>query len=187
MTLCARCSSPLQLLARADARFCSSRCRVAAHRALPAEQLRLVDRWVRWSPTKVPLTADGRAASSTNSSTWCDFDTAAASKIGAGIGFVLSSVDRIVCVDLDHCLDGRGRLTADAADLLAGAPDTYIEVSPSGTGLHVWGFGDVTAGRVTGGIEVYGTGRYITVTGRRWNRCGTTFAELDDWLVTLPV
>lgn len=186
MTVCATCSSPISPLARADARFCSSRCRVAAHRALPAEQLRLVDRWVRWSKTKVPLTTFGAAASSTNPDTWTSYDDAIASDAGVGIGFVLSNVDRIVCVDIDDCLDGRGRLDPFASVILADVPDTYIEVSPSGRGLHVWGFGDVVAGRVTSGLEVYGTGRYITVTGRRWHKCPTAFAELDEWLVTLP-
>jgi primase-polymerase (primpol)-like protein len=184
---CAHCSSSLPVLQRGDARFCSTRCRVAAHRSLPAEQLRIVDRWVRYSPTKVPLTAAGDNASSTNSSTWCDFDTAARSSAGVGVGFVLSDVDRIACVDIDHCLDGRGRLRSWATDILANVPDTYIEVSPSGDGLHVWGLADIAKGRRSGGVEVYGSGRYITVTSQRWRKCGTAFADLNEWIGSLPI
>lgn len=144
-------------------------------------------RWIRWSATKVPLTADGRAASSTNPLTWCDYDTAAASTAGVGIGFVLSPADRIVCVDLDHCLDGRGRPKRWAEDLLADVPATYVEVSPSGDGLHVWGFGDIDKGRKSSGVEVYGSGRYLTVTGRRWRHSVSSFAELGDWVDSLPL
>lgn len=184
---CAQCSSPLPVIRRGDARFCSARCRVAAHRALPAEQLRIIDRWVRYSPTKVPLTVAGDHASSTNPRTWCDYETAAASSVGAGLGFVLSQADRIACVDIDHCLDGKGRLLGWAQEILANVPDTYIEVSPSGDGLHVWGMADIDKGRRSGGVEVYGSGRYLTVTARRWRKSVTTFAELNEWIGTLPI
>lgn len=177
----------MSFLARGDSRFCSSRCRVAAHRALPARQLRELPRWVRWSASKVPLTAEGGAASSTDPSTWCDYDTAIASSVGVGVGFVLSPADRIVCVDLDHCLDGKGRPVSWAADVLASVPDTYVEVSPSGDGLHVWGLADVGRGRRCEGIEVYGQGRYLTVTGRRWRHSRSTFAEIGGWIDSLDL
>lgn len=184
--VCRWCSSPILAPHRADARHCSDRCRRAAQRSAPASTLRAIPRWLRWSATKVPLTTANTPASSTNASTWCDYDTAVASDVGVGVGFVLSSADRIVCVDIDHCLDGRGHPESWAVELLDSIPATYVEVSPSGHGLHVWGFGDVVKGRKAGGVEVYGTGRYITVTGRRWRHCGTSFAELGEWLSTLP-
>lgn len=177
----------MPVLRRGDARHCSTRCRVAAHRALPPEQLRIANRWVRYSTTKVPLTITGDNASSTNARTWCDFETAAASTVGAGLGFVLTDVDRIACVDVDHCLDGRGRLLSWAQEIFANVPDTYMEVSPSGDGLHVWGMADISKGRRSGGVEVYGSGRYITVTTRRWRKCVTTFADLNEWIGTLPI
>ena len=177
---------PLPLLRRGDARYCSSRCRLAAHRSMPPAELRSRSRWVRYDAGKRPLTVDDTPASSTNSATWSDFDTAAASAVGVGLGFVLNG-DGIVCVDLDHCLDGRGRLTPWAAELLADCPDTYVDVSPSGRGLHVWGFGTVVKGRKSGNVEVYGTSRYLTVTAKRWRHSGATFAGLDDWIATLPL
>lgn len=149
--------------------------------------LRDIARWVRWSAEKVPKTIENCAASSTDPATWTDYASVAASNVGVGVGFVLSSDDRIVCVDLDGCLDSRGRLHAWAIPVLESVPATYVEVSPSGTGLHIWGFGDVTKGRRTKGIEVYGSGRYITVTGRRYRHSVGTFADLDDWLATLPM
>lgn len=184
MRSCARCASSLSPLARADARFCSTRCRVAAHRAerqLPAE-LRDRARWVRWNARKVPLQPDGRYASVSDSSTWSTFSEVDASGVGLGVGFVLDG-DGVVCIDLDHCLEG-GRLAGWARDVLRSLPRTYVEVSPSGTGLHIWGFGNVEAAQVVrredgGGVEVYGDSRYLTVTGRRWADAPLKFARLD--------
>lgn len=166
---CERCGGDLPLLARADARFCSTRCRVAAHRArqAPAE-LRERDRWVRHDTRKVPLRADGFGpASSTDPQTWSTYKAVRTSGRGVGDGFVLNG-DGVVCIDLDHCVTPSGRITAAARRFLATLPSTYVERSPSGTGLHVWGFGQAPRGRrmVVGGlhVEVYGTGRYMTVT-----------------------
>jgi primase-polymerase (primpol)-like protein len=122
---------------------------------------------VRYSARKVPLTTTGRAASSTNPGTWTTYSEAAASKAGVGVGFVLNG-DGLACLDLDHCLED-GKPTPAARRFLYKLPRTYIEVSPSGTGLHVWGFAEVPTGRhvtVDGlSVEVYGRGRYLTVTG----------------------
>jgi len=186
-----RCSAPLPVLARSDARFCSVRCRVAAHREVKAEQpipleLRSRDRWVR-HVDKRPVTVAGRSASSTSPRTWASYDDAAASTIGDGLGFVLNG-DGIVCVDLDHCLVD-GHVTEWAAPLLKALPATYIEVSPSGEGLHVWGTGRLPRGRVIGvpggRVELYGAGRYLTVTGQRFRGAPSTLAPLGDFIAAL--
>lgn len=181
---CAGCSATLHPLRRGNTVYCSSRCRTAAHRSAPAETLRRLPRWVRRSADKIPLTTNGGAASSTRSSTWSTYEAAAASDIGAGLGFVLNG-DGIACVDIDHCLDSRGHVAKWAADIVAAMPTTYVEVSPSGDGLHVWGFATVDKGRRSGGVEVYGSGRYITITGKRWRGSVASFADLTDWLITL--
>jgi primase-polymerase (primpol)-like protein len=104
------------------------------------------------------------------------------------LGFVLNG-DRIVCVDLDHCLE-RGKLAPWAAQILAAMPKTYVEVSPGRDGLHIWGLGDVGRGRripVAGGgsLEIYGRDRYITVTGKRFGPCPRRLAELPDAITQL--
>lgn len=114
------------------------------------------------------MTVSGRAASSTNSRTWSTYDQAKASDIGAGLGFVLNG-DGVICIDVDHCLN-HGHPSPWAASLLAKIPETYVEISPSGDGLHIWGLADLGfTGRrikITGGeLEVYGDLRYLTVTG----------------------
>jgi primase-polymerase (primpol)-like protein len=172
-------------LARIDAKFCGDRCRQQAHRALvrlpfPSELLEC-DRWIRRSVDKVPLQVSGRNASSTAPQTWSSYAAAAASGVGAGLGFVLNG-DGVVCVDLDHCL-GESSVVEDwAREIVGQIPGTFVEVSPSGDGLHVWGRSSFVGGRrfaVDGGmVEVYSTARYLTMTGCK-------FRGSKDWLVDL--
>jgi primase-polymerase (primpol)-like protein len=186
---CEHCGEPLPLMARQHARYCDTRCRSKAFRAkknnpLPLE-LTTRDRWVRRSATKVPLTVAATAASSTDRRTWSSYTDAAASTAGVGLGFVLSDVDDVVCIDLDHCLNTlTGRLAPWAAAILRKAGTTYVEVSPSGDGLHIWGYATVRHGRRIRrpdgtAVEIYGTGRYIAMTGRRHGACPSTLADLS--------
>lgn len=137
------------------------------------------DRWVRWKPivrdgrtTKVPLTTAGSFASSTNLNTWTSYKTAAASTAGTGLGFMLG--DGFACIDLDHCLID-GIPTEAAAAFLEAYPGHHIEVSPSGDGLHIWGTAAEGGGIVRTQpdglhVERYSRERYITVTGRVYQR-----------------
>lgn len=168
---CARCHLAIES-SRSDAIYCSTECRVQAARfreRVPAE-LRARARWVRYSKNKVPLQVTSLPAKPNDAATWSSFDEVVTSSVGVGVGFVLDG-DGIVCVDLDNAIDGKGRIKPWARDILAMLPATYAEVSPSGKGLHIWGTGEVVLGRrwrhADGGVEVYGTGRYLTVTGKR--------------------
>lgn len=175
----------MPLTARRHARFCEPRCRAAAarrRRTVPAELTRR-PRWIRHTARKVPLTIGGATASSTDPSTWSRHSEAAASSKGAGLGFVLDG-DGVVCLDLDHCLDEHGELAGWARTILDAAGPTWVEVSRSGDGLHLWGYGTLPHGRritVGGGgsVELYGTGRYIAVTGRTFGDTPQRLGELQ--------
>lgn len=180
---CEHCGGPLPVMARRHAVTCSARCRQArsrARRAIPGE-LTARPRWVRRTTGKVPITADGATASSTDPATWCRYREAAASTVGAGLGFVLDG-DGIVCLDLDHALDG-DQVQPWAARLLDAAGATWVERSVSGDGLHVWGRGRLPGGNGRrlnlrpGSVELYDRGRYIAVTGDTW---GDTPRRLGD-------
>ena len=130
--------------------------------------------WVCWRrlerdgrATKVPFSPEGKPASVSDPGTWTDFETALnAYQQGGfdGIGFVLTQDDGIVCVDLDHARNGAG--WKDEALEIVRMLDTYTEISPSGDGLHVWAFGKLPNGRRRNGkVEMYDSGRFITVTG----------------------
>lgn len=118
-------------------------------------------RWTR-RDGKRPVTTAGRCASSTDTSTWTTLREVLDSRTGDGIGFMLGG--GVGCIDLDHCLDG-GRVSPLARRVLDALPDTYVEVSPSGTGLHVFGLLPERAGRKVAGVEVYSRARFMTVTG----------------------
>jgi hypothetical protein len=140
--------------------------------AMPAE-LRRIPRWVVWKGAKVPYcpTAKNSKASVTEPDTWASFDQAqTAYEEGGyqGVGFVLSG-DGIVGVDLDKCIHS-GEPDPAALDLLDRVGCGYVELSPSGTGLRGFGYGDNITGRrgqIDGvNVELYASKRYLTVTGR---------------------
>lgn len=130
--------------------------------------------------TKKPLTVEGKAASSTDPSTWSSLLQAESSMAGDGLGFVLGT--GFACIDLDHCYDSRGYL-ADWAKMII-APvlgRTYIEISPSGDGLHIWGTAPEQTGIKIRGImnaEAYSQGRYITITGNVFRKAPSKLADL---------
>ncbi|MET8192065.1 bifunctional DNA primase/polymerase [Streptomyces sp. NPDC005246] len=187
---CDTCGADLRARHSHRGRYCLSKCRSKGFRAaknnpLPAE-LTACDRWVRRRSRKVPLTTAGMAASSTDPRTWSSYREAAASAVGVGTGFVLSDVDEVVCIDLDHCLNPlTGRLAPWAAAVVRDAGATYVEVSPSGDGLHIWGRADVRHGRRIRrpdgtAVEIYGTGRYIAMTGRWHGSSPSLLGDLSD-------
>ena len=179
-TTCQHCGGSLLLL-RDGARFCSTKCRVYARRKaekspIPA-LLTTNNRWVRWKiaprggrMTKVPLTVEGRAASSTDAATWSSYAEATRSTVGDGLGFVLTG-DGISCVDLDHVIVD-GIMDCRAIEFLATLDAFYVELSPSGDGIHAWVDHGSPDGRkvytLENGLKVewYSTGRYLTVTGK---------------------
>ena len=135
---------------------------------------RLVSRDDRW--TKEPLQCNGRRASATDPKTWTDFETGlTVYRAGGsdGIGFVLTRDDGLFCVDLDGVRDPASGVLSELAQQWL-ALETYTELSPSGTGLHLWVAGVLPAdparrggGRRAGPVEVYAYDRFMTVTGHR--------------------
>lgn len=151
---------------------------------IPVE-LRELDQWVCWQDRggrKVPIDArTQQPAKSNDHTTWCDFQTAcdalAVNGNLSGLGFVFSDSDGLVGIDLDECIDDRGKIAEWALAILCPF-DSYAEISPSGRGLKIWCYGDIERGRKkiieeraegkSPGIEVYTAGRYFTVTGQCW-------------------
>jgi len=137
-----------------------------------------VDQWVLFKAepkpnggmNKIPYQPTGLKASSTNPATWSDYGAirSAYEEGGyAGIGFVVSDRDDFIAGDLDHCRNiETGELTPLASRIVDGI-STYWEITPSGTGLRFFGYGDQVRSFRGNGVEVYTTGRFLTVTGER--------------------
>ena len=121
------------------------------------------DKW-----TKPPFQVTGEFASVTNPDTWDSFDRCwqAYTEGGKfdGIGFVLTQNDPFVCVDLDHCKDS-DFIEPFASEIIAQF-QSYTEISPSGSGIHIFGKGKLPSkGHNGADVEVYDDARYVTLTG----------------------
>ena len=140
------------------------------------DELKARPQWVVWrleerqsGPTKVLYSPRGGKAKSTDLMTWGTFEEAYeayGSGRYSGVGFVFCSADPYVGVDLDSCVDAQtGELELWAAEIVAEL-DSYAELSPSGTGVHVIARGALPGGRRRKGrVEMYDQGRFFTVTG----------------------
>lgn len=139
--------------------------RAAQWARIPAE-LRARNQWVLASPDKRPLATAGRAASSTDPSTWASFDEAcnAAHSKGLLIGYMLHSSDPFTCIDLDVKDDTTQEQRQRHEDIVA-AFDSYTERSLSGRGYHIWIKGNIGKGARRDGVEVYSQERFIICTG----------------------
>jgi putative DNA primase/helicase len=133
--------------------------------------------WVLWRKlavngrcTKVPISPwSGKAAACDKPQTWSTFWHVrhAVEKYHCdGIGFVFTDADPFCGIDLDQCRTINGLIAPEALELIRRF-DSYTELSPSGTGVHILIEARLPGrGRRSGKIEAYESGRYFTITGK---------------------
>ena len=167
MRVCERCGVSIGLggARGRSPKFCSARCRVAAHRAkvrLP-ESLTSLDRWAA-RDGKRPVQVDGRPASSTKSATWTSYADVADRPNGIMLGGGLG------CWDLDSVIVD-GELIPEAREVLDRVGDSalWVERSMSGRGLHVFVRAAEVKATVGAHVSFYSRGRFIAVSGDRWS------------------
>ncbi|KHD08552.1 hypothetical protein PN36_32355 [Candidatus Thiomargarita nelsonii] len=133
---------------------------------------------------KIPFNSrTGKAASSNKPNTWGTFqDAVIAYQTGwyNGVGYMFAEGDGLVGIDLDHCLDATGTPNPQTQDILSHFENTFIEISPSGDGLHIYCFGlalHCGKGQQNKWIEIYGkdvhgkrSNRYFCVTGNQFSK-----------------
>ncbi len=153
--------------------------------------------WICWrlepdpkseKPRKVPYDPKtGRKASSTNPNTWATLVEAQDAQdryMFTGIGFVFADAGGIVGVDIDHCRSKDGPFNETAQAILNKYP-SYTEISPSGSGLHIF-FRGAMPGKGNKnsktGVEMYASARYFTMTGNRLEGTPDTIADGTDAL-----
>ena len=131
-------------------------------------------RWVCWKGEKFPYnpTAAKSKARVNDQDTWATFEQAqTAYEEGGyrGVGFVLNG-DGIVGIDIDHCVRD-GQPSAAALQFMTDIDCKYFELSPSGTGLHGFGYAydapkKGRRGTLNGlNVELYSRRRYFIMTG----------------------
>jgi primase-polymerase (primpol)-like protein len=144
--------------------------------------------WVLWRKvevdgriTKVPISPwSGKAAACDKPQTWSTYRHVAyvLRRFRCdGIGFVFTEADPFCGIDLDHCREINGTITAKALEIIRRFR-SYTELSPSGSGAHILIRAKLSGkGRRTGKIELYDSGRYFTMTGKHLS--GTPVAIRD--------
>ena len=121
--------------------------------------------------TKLPLMPNGKPAKSNDKMTWNSYEDCIAAlnrNIGDGLGFMLG--DGYIGIDIDKVSDDIIAYSMDyharsmTADFLRGI-STYAEISPSKTGLHFIGKGEVPGERKRyKNLEIYDKDRFFTIT-----------------------
>jgi hypothetical protein len=168
-------------------------------------------RWLLWRlerGTKVPYQGarPDRHAASNDAGTWCEWAVVRVAwemqqemGVAGGIGYALTDGD-VVVIDLDKCRDEEtGELTAWALEIVDEARllGAYVEVSVSGTGVHIIGrgVGGVPAKKLVrmlrgGRIELFRAAtRYITISGQELGKGGSVDVNVDalvDRLAAMP-
>ena len=182
------------------------------------QKLRARQQWVVWRYTwkrqerkwdKPPWQVNGQPAKANDPTTWTDFDTAyRAYRRGGfdGIGFVPTADDPFVFLDLDHVMgpNGLGEWSPELqAMFVSDVPspstvvaqlDTYVETSPSGTGVRIVCWGKLPEGRrkiggkgngCPDGVELYSQAHYLTLTGQKLPGVPSAINERTVALATL--
>lgn len=151
-------------------------------------ELRQLPNWILWrleypngqdkKPTKRPYQLNGSPASVTQPQHWATFDECFnIYQMGSysGLGFVFTNTE-YSGIDLDdakflHTGEPNPNYQADLNRQIKIAHefDSYSELSPSGSGLHIIVKGKVPDGKRTNFIELYPSGRFFTMTGQVHN------------------
>nr|WP_152436592.1 hypothetical protein [Halosimplex carlsbadense] len=169
--------------------------------SIPSE-LRPIEQWICWregerdgKPTKIPTkpyrTSGSPNLDVTDPSQRRDFETAWKSlndsRVDAdGLGFVFTEDVSITGVDLDKCRDPDTGALEEWADEIVERLDSYTEVSPSGTGVHILVGGELPpGGNRKGRVEMYDTDRYFTVTGAHVDGTPTEIQKCQEELAAV--
>lgn len=168
-----------------------------ALKPLTEEPIWVVWRWTsrsdpkgetKWTKPPFQPKQPDRNAANNDPATWGTYAealSAAPPDAEGGIGLNLLG-SNIAAIDLDKCRDpATGKVAAWAVALINEA-GTYVEVTPSGTGLRIIGIGDgakahrAKKDKQGAGFEIYRTcERYITITGRRLGRYPDELNDID--------
>jgi hypothetical protein len=159
-------------------------------------ELRSNPRWVVWkhegSAGKIPYSAKtGHKVNITKADAGSEFSVACeryASGLFSGVGFILNG-DGVVAADLDDCVTD-GCIDPRVHDVLQLLGSGYLEYSPSGRGVHMWGRcatrSDGCRGEINGiSVELYSDRRYITITSESLSGANVDLPALTGYDVVL--
>ena len=145
------------------------------------ETLKKLPIWALWRietdqkgrPTKVPYSPhyNGKA-SSINPKTWGTFEQAENKYLSRpgfynGISLIISKDYGLVFIDIDHCVEEDGGLSETASDIIGSFSHQFVELSQSGTGVHIIARGTIPRSfkNSNNGVEMYADKRFCSLTG----------------------
>jgi len=84
-----------------------------------------------------------------------------------GIALAISKEHSLVFIDIDHCVDEEGQFSETASDIISLCKDQFVELSQSGTGVHVIARGTIPRNFKNSktGVEMYSDKRFCAITG----------------------
>ena len=162
-------------------------------------ELKKRDRWIVRTPDKFPFSPyeedDHLGTIDPHDEKYqAEYDTA----LGAleettrysGLGFVFNYADGYTGVDFDNCVNAETREIRPDIKTIIDKVESYTEISPSGTGVHMivkdWRFPLGPSGEQGGKVgkaEMYSGKRYFTVTGNHVAGTPLTVESRDlEWL-----
>lgn len=143
--------------------------------------MRSFPNWIYWRletgedgyPNKVPYSPNYVGHSSSNKPyTWSTFEKANSNFYSynldlKGLGFVFSKETGLVFIDVDHCFNDDGTATEIGEYFIKHFFNrTYMELSQSGTGIHIVAIGRIERDFKNSktGVEAYTSGRFCAMT-----------------------
>lgn len=136
------------------------------------EEMKNLKRFIGWRKeklngkiAKLPYSLiNGQSYGWNNPNRWLNFEDAIIKN--KPLGFVLVEEDNIICVDLDNSVID-SKLTDMVKEIISDFVGTYIELSQSGKGIHIFAKGTIPDNLIlpSEGIEMYKHNRYIALTG----------------------
>lgn len=124
----------------------------------------------------------GDYAESDNPATWTSFENAlkyARENDATTVAYALDGKDKIACIDLDHCYREGEQPSAFVDEILSKCGKTYVELSLSGNGLHIFGTTegmDLRSFSKDGDLEFYQKEHFIAMTGK-----GAGYSRLESF------
>jgi len=103
-----------------------------------------------------------------------------------GLGFSFTATDPFWFVDIDGCIEN-GQYTQTALDVINMLPGAAIEISSSGTGLHIFGYGtppEHSCKNIELGLEFYHQDRFVAF-GHLDTMTGNAYLDYTPYLQPL--
>lgn len=153
----------------------------------------------KWQKPPFQAAQPGRYASTKDPAAWTDYAAALAAVQaghGDGISYILTEAEPYAAIDLDNCrhIDTHS-IDIWAQNFLEAGRDSYSEVTPSGTGVRIWGLAEGATLNKKFTLNIDGkdiaaelfrrTNKALTITGYRLDTI-QQFGNIDrvvDWAV----